>query len=91
MAETLRHRAGGHRASLDEEAGQEERTVEGMAKRREGAAPFIPFKAADTCQDTLNRFAFSVASQDERPGVHPHDFYSFNEQLLIYGSSIMSL
>jgi hypothetical protein len=36
-----------------------------------GTAPFIPLKAAGTCQDPQNRFAFSVRSQDEGAGGAP--------------------
>jgi len=74
MAETLRHRVGGHRASLDEEdeGRRKERLREwqsgerGAARggRREGDGSLNPSKAADTCQGTLNHFTFSVWSQD---------------------------
>ena len=40
---------------LTKKMGQEERTVEGMSKRREGDGSFIPF--------ILNHFAFSVRSK----------------------------
>jgi hypothetical protein len=46
MAETLRHRVGGHRASLDEEdGGRRKERLRGMAKRRGGDGSFIPFKS----------------------------------------------
>jgi len=64
---------------LTKKAGQEERTVEGMAKRRGGRLLLYLSKAADTCQDTLNRFAFSVPCKSGGKtggrGVHPHEFY----------------
>jgi hypothetical protein len=52
---------------LTKKMGQEERTVEGMSKRREGDGSFIPF--------ILNHFAFSVRSKTGDRGFHPHDFY----------------
>ena len=58
MAETLRHRgtvSAGTEQVLTKKTGQEERTVEGMSKRREGDGSFIPF--------ILNHFAFSVRSK----------------------------
>jgi hypothetical protein len=56
MAETLRHRVGGHKASLDEDGGRrKERLRECKAAR--GRRLFYPSsKAADTCQGTLNPF-----------------------------------
>jgi hypothetical protein len=83
MAEILRHRVGGHRASLDEEDGgkRKERLREWQSGKR-GTAPLYPSKAADTCQDTLNHSAFSVRSQEGGPGVHPHEFYDLTIRFL---------
>jgi hypothetical protein len=50
MAETLRHRVGGHRASLDEEdeGRRKERLREWQSGERGGRLLYNPSKAADT-------------------------------------------
>src|SRR4051812_3152011 len=62
---------------LTKKTGQEERTIEGMAKRREGGrVPLYPPKAAGTCQDQLNHFAFSVRRRDGGTGGPPARFFT---------------
>jgi hypothetical protein len=59
MAETLRHRVGGHIASIDEGDGgrRKERLREWQSGERGTLLLYLP-KAAATCRDTLNHFAF---------------------------------
>ena len=51
--------------------GRRKELVEGMAEQREGNwLPLYPSKAADSCQDTVNHFAFSARTQDKGQGMH---------------------
>jgi hypothetical protein len=77
MAETLRHRVGGHRASLDEEdeGRRKERLREWQSGEKGEGSLYTLQKRQIPAKNTLNHFAFSVRSQDEGPGVHRHDFY----------------
>jgi hypothetical protein len=73
---------------LTKKTGQEERAVEGMAKRRGGRLLLYPSKAADTCQDTLNHSAFRrTEPRQVTGGFTCTTFLRFGRG---YGSSLLS-
>ena len=57
---------------LTKKTGQEERTVEGMAKRRERDGSFIPFKSGQIPPRTTSRSSHGAKTG---AGVHLHEFH----------------